>query len=236
MAASLAFPFFPNYTLNTKVTEDANGFKVNGVNWTAKAKVRLNDQSNHRFKVGFIQVVKAYEIKTDYQRSILAYALPSTPMCDTDPATDAPWYEASAIKVPAGYSPEFTAPVNQIFEPEMGDHPSAPFPWEDNYDGTANPVQRFRRKQTFQTWLVVNDMTAQTYDTLYCFSYSIDQVVSIDPTKPLGQRCKVEAGASSAASSPTTYSTPPFPKISPQAWIQLCPNTSQQLSRTIRIR
>jgi hypothetical protein len=236
MPASLAFPFFPSYTLNTKVDETANGYSVHGVNWTAKAKVRLNDQSNHRFKIGFIQVVKAYEIRADYQRSILDYKLPSTPMCDTDPATDAPWYEASAVKIPAGFSPEVTAPCNQIFEPEMGDHPSAPFLWADNFDGNANPAQRFRRKQTFQTWLVVNDQNAQTFETLYCFSYSIDQVVSIDPSKALGQRCKVEVGASSAAASPTTYSTAPFPKIPQQAWIQQCPNTSQQLFRTVRTK
>jgi len=232
MPYSLAFPFSPKYTLKTSATETAAGFAINGVSWTAQAQVRIQEPNAHQIKVGFIQVVKSYHLKMDYQNSILEWKLPSTPMCDCDPATDAPWYEASTVPLPGiGCSPEITGPCNQILKPLMGDHPSLPISW---LDGIGNPVQRARRQQQFQTWIVVENQTANTWTPLYCFSYSIDQLVSVNVAKPVGSRCKVEVGASTQASTPTTYSTAPFPKIPAQAFLQQCPNTSQFSTRTVR--
>jgi hypothetical protein len=231
MANTLALPFAPKYTLNTRTVEGPNGFRLGGVSWSSEAKVRVNQAAAHSMKVGFIQVVKSYDIKIDYENSIVEGKLPSTPMCDTDPATDAPWYEASAVPIATGWSPEIMGPCNQIVTPKLGDHPSVQLPW---FDSVGSAAKQVRRKQTFQTWLVVNDRTAHTWDTLYCFSYSIDQLVAVDVTKPVGQRTKVEVGASTQASAPTTYITAPFPKIPAQAHIQLCPNTSQVFTSTVR--
>jgi len=236
MPYSLAFPFKPKYTVLRTATESANGFTVNTVKWEGQASVRVQEALAHKIKVGFIQVVKAYSIRGDYTNTIVEWKLPSTPMCDCEPATDAPWYEPNHTdpKHPVGYSPEVVGPINEIVKPYMMDRPSVEFLWQL---AAGNTISQLRRKQSFQTWLVVNDQTAvpPTWQTLYCFSYSIDQYVSVDVTKAVGQRCKVEVGQSTQAQYPTPYETPPFPKIPAQAFIKKCPNTSQTSVMTPRL-
>jgi hypothetical protein len=250
MPVTLAAPFAPKYTVSTSVTESANGFTVHTVDWTGNAKVRVTGlNAGQSVKVGFIQVVKAYSIKIEYQGAFVEWKLPSTPMCDTDPAADAPWYEASAVPVPAGVSPVVTGatPVaGTVATAAIYDRPSLPISWTDAA-GVApnNKAVRVRRKQQFQTWLVAHDqalpLNAANLTVLYAFSYSIDQVVSVSFAKangtptPVGQRCKVELGASTQASKPTTYSTAPFPTIPAAAFVQQCPNTSQTSTRTIKM-
>jgi hypothetical protein len=236
MPFELASLFSPTYKVSNKCTETAQHFQVHTVDWRGEAKVKVNEPTAGRqFKVGFIQVVKAYDIRVTYANTFVDAKLPSLPMCDTDPATDAPWYEASAVPVGAGVSPELISPVNRVVIPRMYDRPSGAFDWDYS---PGNPVSEFRRKQTFQTWLVVKETAppAQpTYTTLYCFSFSIDQLVRFDLTKPVGQRCKVEIGASSQAGCPTTYNIAPFPKIPSQAFVAACPNTSQFFVDTVRV-
>jgi hypothetical protein len=87
-------PFKPNYTYKSTTVEHANSFEVGGITWEAKPKITVNEVSNNNFRVGFIQVIKSMEFSVDYQRSIGTYKFGGgTPVCDCDPATDAPWYE-----------------------------------------------------------------------------------------------------------------------------------------------
>jgi hypothetical protein len=250
MPVALAVPFTPSYTVSTRASEKPTGFKVHTVEWNGNAKVRVTGLgAGQSVKVGFIQVVKAYEIKIEYDTAFVEWKLPSTPMCDTDPATDAPWYEASPVPVGAGVSPVVngpTPPAGTLVVAAISDRPTMRISWTDAGGAPPNDkARRVRRKQTFQTWLVAHDqslpLNAANLTVLHCFSYSIDQVVTVSFTKatgapnPVGQRCKVELGASTQASKPTTYTTAPFPKIPAAAFVQACPNTSQVSTRTAKI-
>lgn len=232
--------------MSNKVTESINSFTVGTVEWSGTAKVKVTGlAAGQTMKVGFIQVVKAYTIDLEYDTAFVQWRIPSTPMCDTDPATDAPWYEASAVPVFAGCSPVVTGPTppqGMIVTPIMYDRPSMPVSWTDAGGvSPSNKIRKVRRKQTFQTWLVAHDqalaLNATNLTVLYAFSYSIDQVVTVSFAKqtgapnPVGQRCKVEVGASTQAGVPTTYNTAPFPKIPAAAFVQACPNTSQTSTR-----
>jgi len=247
MPVTLAAPFTPQYKVSTRVTETVGGYSIHTVEWKGDAKLRVTGlNAGDSVKVGFIQVVKAYDIRIEYDTAFVEYSLPSTPMCDTDPAADAPWYEASAIAVPAGVSPVVTGPTpaqGTLATPAIYDRPTMTLPWTDAGGVAPNDkVRRVRRKQTFQTWLVAHDqslpLAAANLAVFYCFSYSIDQVVTVSFTKAngtanaVGQRCKVELGTSTQASKPTTYSAAPFPKIPAAAFVQACPNTSQVSVRT----
>jgi hypothetical protein len=237
MPCTLAVPFKPTYKLKTSCIETVNDFEIQGVEWTAQAKVQVTETTNHTIKVGFIQAIKSYEMKVDYRDSILECKLDWTPMCDRESGELSTWYEASELVTGFGCSPEVTGPTARpvIVTPQLGDHPSAPVSWRDDAHRQKpgnNDVQRARRKEQFQTWLVAHDTDADTWTTLYCFSYSIDQVVSIDLSKAVGSRCKVEVGASSQASAPTTYSQAPFPKI--PTFRPGCANDNQAETYTIR--
>jgi hypothetical protein len=222
------------------VTENVNNFQVHTVEWKGSAKLRVTGLlAGNSVKVGFIQVVKAYKIKIEYDTSFVEWKLPSTPMCDTDPATDAPWDEASPVPVGAGVSPVVAGPTpasGTVAEAAIYDRLSLPIAWTDAAAAAPNnKVRRVRRQQTFQTWLVAHDrslpLSAANLTVFHCFSYSIDQIVSVSFAKadgtpnPVGQRCKVEL--SKQAGDATIYEMAPFPKIPAAAFVQACPNTSQ---------
>jgi hypothetical protein len=240
MPVTLDTAFKPSYTVSTRVTENVNDFQVHTVEWKGSAKLRVTGLlAGNSVKVGFIQVVKAYKIKIEYDTSFMEWKLPSTPMCDTDPATDAPWYEASPVPVGAGVSPVVTGPTppnGAVAVAAIDDRPSLPIDWTDAAAAPPNnKARRVRRQQTFQTWLVAHDqalpLTAANLTVFHCFSYSIDQIVTVSFAKatgvanPVGQRCKVEL--SKQAGEPTIYEMAPFPKIPAAAFVQACPNTSQ---------
>ena len=235
MPYTLLEPFKPKYTISKKVDEGNDGFQVHTVEWECKPSVRVQIAAGKTVKVGFIQVVKAYSIRGDYTKTIREWKLPSTPMCDCYPATDAPWYEPNDTDptYDIGYSPVLVGPTNQIVKPFMMDRPSVEYVWQI---GAGDEISRLRRKQSFQTWLVVCDRSVvpNTYTPLYCFAYSIDQIVSVSVGKAVGQRCKVEVGQSTQAEYPTIYNTAPFPKIPSQAYVQKCPNSEQIFSDTAR--
>jgi hypothetical protein len=159
----------------------------------ANATLSVVTPSDQSYTFGFIQQIDAMDLKIDFGKAFTSWEHPKLPVCDGESGARVPWYNVGVGRGMVKAEQRATVTLS------MDDHVTSDIAWKEplpanvKVDRPPLELRSIKRDQKFTVWLVAMRDSDKRITVLKKVNWRVEVDISVDPSKPVGSRCKVNA-------------------------------------------
>jgi len=171
-------------TESATLTEHSDGLHVRAPGFVATARVRCGAALGGAWSVGFVQAVRALDLRLGYSNGACArWTLPFVPVSDSD--GHFPWYSAEARRMSCAGSAILR--LDDALETRV----SWTAPVNDGNRDVGSKLTAYRREQSFRVWLIAIHQPSGRRVVLRAFDWQVRLHVEVSADAPLGARARL---------------------------------------------